>query len=215
MENQTIFKTNVFGGFGKQEVLAYIEELNKQSKQIEDDLNTKINELLEEQDKLRKDAEQFGEKIENLESSLSDKENKISSLNSLINGLNLEIEKQKRIITEKNNIIDIQTKKAEEWEHKHNEQYQVSSCKVGEVLLKAQATADQIVDKATKDASELTEKSYKYAEDVIRKINSFKSNFVDMRDQINKILSQINSGLDDIESSISTTLVLSDKNKQK
>ncbi|MEG1448425.1 MAG: hypothetical protein RSC41_03755, partial [Oscillospiraceae bacterium] len=77
------------------------------------------------------------------------------------------------------------------------------------------ATADQIIGKATKDATDLTEKSFQYAEDVIRKINSFKSNFVDMRDQINKILSQINSGLDDIETSISTTLVISDKKCQK
>ena len=223
MEKQTLFKTSVFGGFGKQEVLDYIDELSKQSKETEDSLNERISSLVAEQDKLRLDAEEYGSRIAELEGELSQRASEISSQNALIGNLNLEIEKLKRVIAEKKNIIDMQEKQAIEQRRLVEEEKQEVSCQVGEILLKAQHTAEEIISKANQDANDIKSKADAYSqslranadsyvEDLTQKISCFKSGFSVLHERADKILSQMANGFDSIDQAVNQGLSL---NKQK
>ena len=45
MENQGVFKSKIFGGFSKKDVLSYVDEMHQKAKTIEQELDNKIDAL--------------------------------------------------------------------------------------------------------------------------------------------------------------------------
>ena len=215
-----IFKSTLVGGFDKEQVLQYIDTLIEKSSSKENQLKDQVEELMEQNETANDTATKCEATVKFLQQTITQKDDELNNLSSLVSTLNLEIEKQKRIVTERNNSIDIQIKKLQESEiSRHNDQ-RLSSEQVGELLVKAQETANEIIEKATIEsdkitleandqAAAITEKTKSQAAVFISQINQLKSNFGLMREDIATILASMSKELDNMGTALDAGFTIS------
>ncbi len=157
MSQQVIFKTTLFG-FDKKQVLNYIYEIGEQAKAGEEALNAKIDTLTADCQNLSRTLEELDGQFQVVSAKLNaERESTVRSTRA-ITELNEEIDRQKRLIAEKDREILIQTERCHQLLQRAEEAEQRLAYKdelsrqVGDIILEAKRTAEVIVSKAKEHA---------------------------------------------------------------
>lgn len=175
MENTGFLKTVSFGGFNKQDVLAYV-----------DDLNTKIYKLEAELDEAKKNMEQNGDVasfdgVEAYEEMLAKERQKSSELMAKVDTLNLTIQSNNSVLIDKDNELSKRGSEIEELTQKiSNLEGQLAatpksddatSLDIGNIFIEAQKSANKVLSDAKAAAREMDENSKNLADQVITEAN--------------------------------------------
>lgn len=208
MDEQVIFKTSTFGGFEKKGVLTYIDEMGQKTKQAQETLEQKLQEMSSARDGLAQQIATFEQKITGLEDQLRGEREKITELTGVINGLNQEITAQKRITMEKDNAIALEQEhnrqlqfKAEALEFK-SRKYDETAMKVGSILVEAKQSADKMIEQAEDEALEVRKNTERSMATISGEIDSFRVDVAGLRQSIVDVMGSIAGRLDTLEQSI-------------
>lgn len=157
MDQQTMFKSSMFG-FDKKMVLDYIYKIGQEGKEREERFNTQMGALEGEKQQLSRRVEDVSGKLDSLSTQLAEERATSTEAARLIQSLTEEIDRQKRISSDKEREIQIQNErcrqlqfKAESLEFK-SKKYEEISKSLGDILLEAQTSADQLVAQAQEQA---------------------------------------------------------------
>ncbi len=154
MENQGIFKTSVFGGFDKQSVLNYVDDMIKKSQEREQELLARCEEAEKERDLYLKKYNEENKKSAGIEEkdralaeaqqSLGEKEKELEKLNAQLKAANAQMEEMRGQLAD--------------YEEKSRKYDEVAS-QVGVVMVEAQNQADVIVARAHAQAEQVAKES--------------------------------------------------------
>lgn len=154
MEDQGIFKTSVFGGFDKQSVLNYLDDMIKKAQEREQELLSRCEEAEKERDLYLKKYSEESKKSAGLEekekalkeaqASLSEKEKELEELRAQAQGADAKMEEMRGQLAD--------------YEEKSRKYDEVAS-QVGVVMVEAQNQADIIVARAHAQAEQVAKES--------------------------------------------------------
>ena len=126
MDNKSIFKNAVIGGFEKQSVLNYIYETFSSTQEAQDRLTEQIEEMSITRERLEQSVSDLERRLtendaarERMGEELQGVKVKNNELTEMLNSLNVEIDRQKLIIKEKDEQITRLTKINTELEEKN------------------------------------------------------------------------------------------------
>lgn len=208
---QVIFKTSVFGGFEKQDVLSYIDKIRDENQNNVVNLNESIQKMEQAGEELRKQINGFEGKITELEDQLTQKSSKIQELTGQIDHLRRKVSDSSQRRQELKEELDAAkdenaqlSKKAEILNDKAVK-YDEVKCQLGEIMISAREDADRVVKSADLKAAQITEKaanaSNKVASEMIglkTEISQIKENLVKLTDAFSQKLSQIDAAIDEM-----------------
>lgn len=209
MEDTGVFKTTTFGGFDKKSVLAYIDSLNEQQHQAQEEANVKLAEYAKAQES------QLAH-IRHLEAQLADQEGKWKAASQ-----QLELERtqtrqaleQIASLEEKNRALEKQVSdgerelqiqlercrqlqfKAESLDYK-SKKYDAMSSQIGDALLDAKHNAEAIVAQAQRQAEEITAQAHTSMRQFQSELSTFKGDAARLRKSIEDILFVLNDRID-------------------
>lgn len=204
MDNQVMLKKTTFGGFEKQSVLNYIYELNTTTKEAQDKLLVQLEEITNSREKLSETLRDMETKMQsiqrerdNMVAELDGEKQRTGELGAMIDSLNIQIAKQERIISEKEEEIgdyrrlnNELMKKNETLESKKNE-VEKASAYVGELLLRTRIDSESILEEASVKAQELVAEAGKSLEDVYTQFEAFKTDMAGIQAQIQDALTLV------------------------
>ena len=185
MDNKSIFKSTMFGGFERQSVLNYIYETFNSTQEAQEKLTAQIEEMSATRERLEesvKDLENRLAENDAARTSMSEElrgvKVKNTELSAMLEDLNDEIDKQRQIVKEKDEQISRLTKANSELEKKNAElevqatelmqsqgDIEKSKSQIGELVIKSHLEAERILEQANARASEVVAE----AEEVVAK----------------------------------------------
>lgn len=154
MEKQGVFKTSVFGGFDKQAVLSYVDEMIKKAQEKERQLTTRCEDAERERDLYLQKYNEESKKAAGLQEKAAQLEEANKSLEEK------EQELQKLREQEKSSCAKIAELRGmlAEYEEKGRKYNEVAS-QVGAVMVEAQKQADVIVARAHMQAEQVAQEA--------------------------------------------------------
>lgn len=161
MENQILFKKAAFGGFERTSVLEYIDYLNAAARAANDELRVQLDQALSSRVELgtmlieaKKSNESLQEQYLQIKEEKDKLADRISLLeNEILTSHDNESQHKREVLfeQEKNQRLRAKIQELEEC-GKH---YDDMSAQVGNVIMRAQASANQIVEEARWESEEL------------------------------------------------------------
>ena len=157
MAEQMGFKSSMFG-FDKKMVMDYIYKLGEEARRQEECYNAKLSQLEQDRDAVARRAGEAETQLQEMTAQLQEEKSAASEAAKMIQSLSDEIERQKRISSEKEREIQIQNERCRQLQFRaeslesRSRKYEELSRNVGEILLAAQSSAEEIVAKAREEA---------------------------------------------------------------
>ena len=157
MAEQMGFKSSMFG-FDKKMVMDYIYKLGEEARRQEESYNAKLAQLERDRDAVARRAGEAETQLQEMTAQLQEEKSAASEAAKMIQSLSDEIERQKRISSEKEREIQIQNERCRQLQFRaeslesRSRKYEELSRNVGEILLAAQSSAEEIVAKAREEA---------------------------------------------------------------
>lgn len=224
MSEQKIFKTSAFGGFKKADVLSYIDNISTQTQKEKAELDEKVKKLEGELLSAKNEVPQAvstGMSDEE-KAQLGEEKQRSQEMSSLIDRLNLEMAKQKKVLDEKDaEIVSLQGE-VDRLQQKlvvngeKAAKYDEIAVKVGSLVIDAKREADKIVENAKQEAQNIT----KAKEERLSKMNEeflqFKSGVENIRKELRGTLEILDDKLGKIsQMAVETGLDISDTQKEE
>ena len=175
MDNKSIFKSTMFGGFERQSVLNYIYETFNSTQEAQEKLTAQIEEMSATRERLE-------ESVKDLENRLAENDAARTTMNEELRGvkakntelatmleeLNEEIDRQQLIVKEKDEQISRLAKANSELEKKNAEleiqaaelakghgDLEKSKTQIGDLIIKSHLEAERILEQANTRAAEV------------------------------------------------------------
>lgn len=217
MESKGIFKTSIVGGFEKESVLAYLEELSSSNAKLLEEKENEIESLLEQKSQKETEADSLLLQINELKLSLDNEIEEKKSMIMDISRLKSEVEKIRQQARKFENENILLAEKYKQLQHKHEDlsqrehDFNDTSVKLGSLLLEAQKTAETIVKNANTKSDEIKKDTKREIRDTISKLEIFKDDFESMKSDIQGILAVMGNKINEIDVSIESTLKKSKK----
>lgn len=189
MENPGVFRT-VMNGFEKKAVLAYIEQINERSTQVQQALNEQLSALTAS-------VEQLSEKSENLElenktfceaQELSSREQKRLEEENL--SLEARLSESERLLNEARAKTAALEKELEQKSARlaeleaQSEKYNIATSQIGAAIMEAQQRADEIISEAKAKAHETVRDAATQALTLAAEIKQLKSGISGVRQDV-------------------------------
>lgn len=186
MDSEKIFKTSFFGGFRRDDVLSYVEELKGEIEQLRLEINKKdgkVDSLSAEVRELTSECAELGTIKEQVS-----KQNEL--VNSLINDKNVQLLKieELKAISDEYNAYKMSVNKKEE-------NIRNAESQLGAAFLDARKYSDEIVTAANSKATEITGK-------VSTDINTQANEITKLASEVNSISEQFNKSIDELHANI-------------
>ena len=228
MERQITFNTNLFGGFNKKSVLKYIDDLCGQNEVTVQELTTKITEMQTRSEGFTGTITQLGSELEAMRATTAQRSEQEVTMEQTIKELNTEIDRQQRLVEDKEREIKIQQEKcrqlllrAESLEYK-GRKYDESMALIGGAIIEAQRSAEGIIKAAENKASRLTVTTMESIQSLAGEIRTFKGDITMLRSTLQQSMSDleqrldsIDSSLDNLDAAVKTTGVVKDDAEQE
>ena len=208
---QAIFRTKVFGGFEKTDVLSYIQKIENENNEKVVDLEDNLKKLREAGDVLRSQVGSFEEKVGLLENQLSEKGKKIEEMTSHIDSLKKKVSdsaiKKQELREEVESLKAINsdlTKKADDYKAKADE-FEGVKASIADILISAKEQANKVIVDAGEEADKITGRAYaatgKITDEMLKlkgEISSVRDNLVGLTDAFSVRLDEIEKVIDEI-----------------
>lgn len=198
--DQGIFKSSVFGGFDRQSVLTYVDELMAKGQEREAVLQRRVEELSEERDRLSgqvleltQRAETFEERLKKAEEGGQDAAKKDMRI--------AELEKQSARANEQLSLLNATLAKSEDKGRK----YDAVAAQVGVVMVEAQKQADTILARARQQADDITQESIDNIYDFNKRVDDVKNGVYRLRSFAAETLQSFDEQLSRLEMAIKDT----------
>lgn len=205
MSGQVIFKTNIFGGFDKKEVLGYIDSVTSKAAAAEEELAARIAEMTAAGAELSIQISGFEEKIVTLEKQLETERAGIEQLSESFERTAHELREQKESAVKK----EIALKMAEQRTEKlieHNREleekvknYDEATRNVGAVLIEGDRSARKIVESAIGKVAQIEETVRESGSAAGEDLELFRREISDMRSDILETMNSLVAKLDRID----------------
>lgn len=196
LEQQMIFKTKM-GGFDKQEVLSYINELTEQYDKSVLALEEDKKKIIQEKETLQQEIEQLHIQMQQLQQQNEELEKTNRSLKSSLDSARFETAQK-----------DISYKKLQEESalqlKQQNQKYEELSNTVGTILIEAKKTADEIISTARKEAKEIKKSSYDSVKESLHELSDIKAQINVLRSNMTAVINETNKKTDCLEKSVSS-----------
>lgn len=204
MEEQKVFKTSMFG-FDKKTVMDYLYEVDEKAKNTEQELSAKIQDINSANAELGSKIDEVESQYQIVSSKLNAERENSTKAAQLIGELNQEIERQRRQIADKDREVQIQSERckqllqrAEEAEKKVSHFDQLSH-RVGDLILEAQRSADQIVEKAKTKANVIAQDAEHTAKSAHGELQSIREDIVGIKRTTAELFDAVNRKLESLE----------------
>lgn len=200
MEDQGIFKTSMFGGFDKQSVLTYVDELMSKSQEHENALQERIDDLTAERDRLSSQEAELQSRIASLEEHLS----KAAETQRELNIKNARIEElEAKLIHAASHTAQLESALAENERNHHK--YDEIAAQVGAVMVEAQKNADSIVARAQDQANRVAQESVERVYEMNSRIDQVKEDIRRLRSYAMDTLEDVERRMQGLETAIDDT----------
>ena len=186
-------KTTLMGGFDKQSVMDYVDGLNLKYSCAERELNQKIEQLSIENNNLKDQNKENGQKIEYYKSESERLNEKIKEYEKDLNKLNANLIEIKKIehdtkqklllMTEENNRLNNALVEAQ---HKANK-FDMEAIEVGSVLINAKNSADKIIKDAMMDSVQIKNTTMENTKSLSEELDLFKIDLSSLDTAINAV----------------------------
>jgi len=205
-----MFRTSFMGGFKKGDVLSYIDEMDKMSREYEGKLHTEVDELkkaLNSTNELKTDFDDGAKKIESaldtankqiseLVEEKSTLENEISNNNMIVlqknmdidnlTNENLALQQQLKSISTLSRIKDeefIALKQQNDQLIKKAADFSKIEEQIAWVMLAARKSADTMIEEAKTETENLKQKAYNKLSELTEGLNEFNTGIVSFREK--------------------------------
>lgn len=207
MDTQVIFKSKMFGGFDKHEVINYIDEISAKAKQSEEGLNQKIQDMTAAGAELYRQISKFEEQISTMEKQLSDNRDTIDMLKGQVNSLTddlyfhkenadkheiaykLECERTRKLLEENKALIE------------NSHKYEDAAKEVGTLIVEGKQTAKRIVDKAHAKAHNLQTFTCSTAQTVNADLTEFRGELETLKRELIKTMNSMVAKVEALDAS--------------
>ena len=204
-KEQVIFKTKVFGGFEKEDVLSYISKIKEENDSKVVDLEENLKKMTEAGDILRCQIGTFEEKISLLENQLNEKGKRIDEMSGHIDSLKKEVsdsEEEKKELTGEidslKNENESLVKEVSDFREKAV-QFDEMKVSIADILIDARREAEKVIESADREADKITGRAYAATGKVAEEMAKLKSDISGVRDNLVGLTDAFNDRLDEIE----------------
>ncbi len=184
MESERIMRTSIFGGFRREDVLTYVEELQSQIEALKNDVSEKENSINELNDKVVDLTRECSE-ISLLKSELEEKDTAIEALNNE----NTELKEQVESLT----AVSAEYENAKKTIEENNLNIKAAEARLGAAFIDARKYSDEIVaaanDKAHETAKSISTDIQKQAGEISRlssEVDRISSTFTKSIDELHQ-----------------------------
>ncbi len=205
---QGLFKTVAFGGFQKEQVLQYIAKADQEAQQTEKTLNERIQEMNQASAQLEEQVAQYGEKIATLEEQLQRDKTKIQELTDQVTSLNEEVSRHKLATAKAQRELEIQKACNRQLEERNQalqekeKQWDAAAAQIGDTLLQAQASAQQMLQQASQKAKDIQTQSMDSVSNVTRRLDQFRLDLQQLKEQLERSTQLMQQRVSELELAI-------------
>ena len=177
--DKPVFKSAVIGGFERQSVLNYIQEIANNTQEAQDRLKAQIEEVSAARGKLEQSLKELENRLSDSEKNrgllgadLHNAKTKNNELSSMSEMLNKEVDRQKAIIREKDEQLRLKDKAMVdlEWEssklqqqntelQKERDEIEKTRYSLGELMINARLESENIIEQAKNKAQEIIDQA--------------------------------------------------------
>jgi predicted nucleic acid-binding Zn-ribbon protein len=213
-EEQIIFRSKMFGGFEKRQVLSYIDHLRDESRRAEEQLNNHLSEMSEARGQLTAQISGFEEQLKAMERQFVQSQAKVKELTGVIEGLSTEISVQKQAVRDKEMELAKAREEKRMLEYTIDQQtfksrkFDDLAMQIGTIIIEAKGEARDILDNANREAGQIKKEANETVELITEQVRQLRSGLSEARGSIQELLSALDSRLAEIETTISSTAIL-------
>lgn len=210
MEQKAEFKTSLFGGYEKESVLKYIDDMSRAAAESEAKLQEQIEQITRSRQGLEEQIAEFEKRMQDASETIDAEKGKNKKLSEMIGLLQEEIDHQRRqgesrtreyqAAQEKNRQLQEQVRQVEE----KSKLYDEAAASIGSAILQAQQTAQSIVDEAGGQAKEIvdrantqaqaiTDDAQRFIDRVLQKMDDMQQEFLTLRGRMDESINQLNN----------------------
>lgn len=208
MDSNFKMRTSAFGGFNKNDVLAYIEALSRKYKTVESDLNGKISELSASRENLAEQVNDFSARIASLEEACSKAQElaeKTKEEREAARSEASELRRKAVMLEVENNRLKSQLSSGEKEAEKIREEKE----KIADAIIDARKNAQLIMNTARdqavgkiRDAEEEINGLHNKVESFIGDVEGMKQAMAEMLQRMEGNVSEISLRLDELHKEV-------------
>lgn len=192
-------RTSAFGGFNKNDVLAYIDALSRKYKSVESNLNNKISELSSSREALASQVGDFSSRIALLEEACANAQAAAEKSRAAHEAARNEVSELRRktvILEVENNKLknQISTTENSAAELRHEKE------KIADAIMDARKNAQFIMNSARDEAVSKIRDAEEEINGLHNKVGGFISDVEDMKRSMAEMLRRVESNVNDITS---------------
>lgn len=211
MSAEGVFKTSVFGGFDKQSVLTYVDDLISQQQEKENELQKQAEEAAGQCDDLRIQAAQLTARISELEEEI-EKGNRARAELEAENARVAELEEA--LLREREHSAQLEEQLEQEKEHvgqleqqiRENDEcvqkYEEVVSQVGLVMVEAQNQADVILSRARRQADTIAQEAMGHLCGLSQRVDDMQTNVGQARAFAARTLDEVDRRFADLEEAL-------------
>lgn len=200
MELEGVFKTSVFGGFDKQSVLSYVDDLIAQQQKRDAELKNRANALEMERDQFASKVSELEERLREAESHAKTEEAaqaEIGEKDSRLRILEQELEKERA----RAGALEKELTEANERSRK----YDGVIAQVGLVMVEAQNQADAIVGRAHSQAEDIARESMDHIYGLCRQVDEVDASVGQLRAFAARTMEDVDRRIANLEEAVRET----------
>ena len=197
MDNNIKMRTSAFGGFNKNDVLAYIDALSRKYKTIESDLNGKISELTASRESLADQVSDFSARIATLEEACEkarETAEKTKEEREAARSEASELRRKAVLLEVENNRLKSQLSTGEKEAEKIREEKE----KIADAIIDARKNAQLIMNSARDQAVGKIRDAEEEINGLHNKVESFIGDVEEMKKSMAEMLRRMESNVDEI-----------------
>lgn len=208
MDNNIKMRTSAFGGFNKNDVLAYIDALSRKYKTVESDLNGRITELTASRETLAAQVSDFSDRIASLEEACAKAQEAAEKTKAEREAARSEASELRRkavLLEVENNRLKSQLSSGEKDAEKVREEKE----KIADAIIDARRNAQLIMNSARdqavgkiRDAEEEINGLHNKVEGFISDVEDMKRSMADMLRRMEGNVSEISLRLDELHKEV-------------
>lgn len=226
-QEKVLLRTSLLGGFNKEEVLEYIDQLRNKNLSMTKELDVKMEEIAFVRNEFSQQISGFQSKLISMEEEIETKGNKIKDLTSMIDNMRNETarQRQSQIETEKKLLATVDENKTlqlkmEGYQYKANRYDDIvnqtteiiteaksrakntldtANQKAQDIVHTAQTDAELMLSKAKADAELIDEIAMETSKRVTREVNTMRGEVQALRGQVESLMGSFSQRLDEID----------------
>ena len=208
MDNNIKMRTSAFGGFNKNDVLAYIDALSRKYKTVESDLNGRITELTASRETLAAQVSDFSDRIASLEEACAraqEAAEKTKAEREAARSEASELRRKAVLLEVENNRLKSQLSSGEKDAEKVREEKE----KIADAIIDARRNAQLIMNSARdqavgkiRDAEEEINGLHNKVEGFISDVEDMKRSMAEMLRRMEGNVSEISLRLDELHKEV-------------